>query len=187
MTSENGSAKHHLDTTTLRGDIRDAVLAEFKHLPKPWQQMNEEEQQRVITRAEDIAGELVRNAVDLVAARGLPSLAITVGKFTCEATELKGTFQAYPTDAHLLMVRNLCDRRAIFVLADPEQFMDEKAPAEPENVGTLAIPTMGPGAPSDPDALETVGRGPNAKPKRERKPPAAELPTTDTSNPPFAN
>lgn len=148
-----------LDTKTLRGDIRDAVLAEFKHLPKPWQAMNEDEQQRLITRAEDIAGELVRGAVDLVAARGLPSLPITVGKFTCEATELKGSFNAYPTDESLLKVRSLCDRRAVFVLADPDEFNGERKEAVPDTVGTLAMPktTDRPfGAPPDQPAADAA-------------------------------
>lgn len=164
MSSENGAATATplLDTKTLRGDIRDAVLTEFKHMPKQWQMMNEQEQQRAINRAEDIGRELVQRAVDLVAARGLPALAITVGKFTCEASEMKGTFEAYPSDENVLQIRHLCDRRAMFVLASPEDFKGERKPAEPENVGDLAMPKA---KESDPAAEATLGRGKNAKPK----------------------
>lgn len=168
-----------LQAETLTGDIRDMVLTEFKHQPKPWQQMNEEEQQRLIDRAEDIAGQLVQRAVNIIAERGLPSLPITVGKFTVDAGELKGVFEAYASDDNLLRIRHLAGQRAMFVLASPDAYEGEKAPAEPENVGDLAIPKTGKGAPSDPEALKKVGRG-NGK-----KPPAADLPAADVSNPPF--
>lgn len=182
--SDESTKTTELDTTTLSGDIRDAVLTEFKHLAKPWQTMTEEEQQRCIDRAEYIGRDLVRRAVDLVAMRGLPALAITVGKFTCEASEMKGTFEAYASDENLLRIRHLCDRRAMFVLADPEEYLGERKPAEPENVGDLAIPK---GPQSDPDALATLGQGSDALSKRKRngKPPVAKLPDEDTSNPPF--
>ena len=165
MGKGNGKAETSeptFDTETLRGDIRDAILTEFKQLPKPWQQMNEDEQERVITRATDIAGKVVVGAVDLVAARGLPALPISIAKFEVDGAELKGRYTAYATDENLLRIRHLADRRAMFVMADPEEYLGEKKPAETEVVGDLAMPKTGPGSPSDPKALEKIGRGADA-------------------------
>lgn len=54
-------------TRTLRGDIRDLILREYKAMSRPWQQMTESEQARLIHRANDIAGTVVRRSVDIVA------------------------------------------------------------------------------------------------------------------------
>lgn len=150
MSGKNGKATTHddseqlFDTNTLRGDIRDVVLTELKQAVKPWQQMNEDEQEHVIHRAGDIADSLVRRAVDIIAARGLDCLAITVGKFQVDAAEIKGTFEAYADDANLLAIRHLAGRRAMFVLSDPAAYLGERKPAETEVVGDLAMPKGSP-------------------------------------------
>lgn len=160
MAEGNGTAPaREFNTETLRGDIRDAVLAEFKLMPKPWQQMNEAEQERIIARASDIADKLVGGTIDIVAARGLPSLAISVAKFTVDGNEIKGTYTAYAADENLLRIRHLADRRAIFVLADPADYEGEKKPAESDVVGDLAIPKSGPGTPTDEATFAKLGRG----------------------------
>jgi len=147
-----------IDTETLRGDIRDELLREFKHLPKPWQAMNEDEQNRIISRAADIADKLVRSAVDLVAARGLPALPIEVGKFTVDGAAIKGTFECYADDESLLRIKHLANKRAMFVLASPDTYNGEKAKAETEVVGDLAIPKEAVAAEQEAN-LAKVGRG----------------------------
>lgn len=144
-----------LNTDTLRGDVRDQVLTEFKHQQKPWQAMNEEEQDRLIRRAADIADCLVRQAVDLIAARGLPALPIEVGKITVDAAACKGTFECYVDDEALLRIRHLQGSRAMFVLASPSAFNGEQSTPEPEVVGDLGMPKER----ADEDALDHVGRG----------------------------
>lgn len=144
---------------TLTSDVRDAVLAEFKHMAKPWSQMTEDEQQRVINRSQDIADKLVVAAVDLIAARGLPSLPIKVGKIVIEGSECKGAFECYADDEALLRMRHLQGSRAMFVLASPDAYDGETEQPQPDNVGDLAMPATGPGAPSDPGVEAKIGRG----------------------------
>ncbi len=144
------------NTETLRGDIRDAVLSEFKLMPKPWQQMTEDEQERMITRATDISGKVVRGAVDLIAARGLPALPISIAKFTVEGAEIKGTYTAFADDENLLRIRHLAERRAMFVMASPDEYEGERKPAETEVVGDLAMPK---GERPDEAQLAKVGQG----------------------------
>lgn len=146
-----------LNDETLRGDVRDEILREFKHMPKPWQQMTEDEQQRLIDRASDIADALVRKAVDLVAGRGLPSLPIEVGKITIDGAACKGTFECFTDDESLLRIRHLQGSRAVFVLATIDAFKGEQTKPEPEVVGDLAMPKDGERA--DEALLEKVGQG----------------------------
>lgn len=163
MTEETAT----LATDTLRGDIRDELLREFKHLPKPWQAMNEDEQSRLINRARDIADTLVRRSVDLVAARGLPALPIEVGKFTVDGAAIKGSFECYADDESLLRIKHLANKRAMFVLASPDAFNGEQQKAETDVVGDLAMPKD---TEIDPDAerpdeanLAKVGQGKSRK------------------------
>lgn len=146
-----------MESETLRGDVRDAILSEFKHIDGPWSKAPEGEQERLIRRAEDIAGKLVRGAIDLIAARGLPALPITVGKITVEGAACKGAFECYADDDNLLRIRHLQGARAMFVLASPDRFNGEQKEAETENVGDLAIPKGDERA--DQANLEQVGRG----------------------------
>lgn len=144
---------------TLRGDLRDTILAEFKASTKPWSKLSEDEQSRLMHRAADIAGKLVVDVIDIVAERGLPALPIIVGKMTVDGSACKGTFECHADDENLLRIRHLQGARAMFVLASPDRFNGEQQPAETENVGDLAMPKTGNGAPSDPDGLANVGRG----------------------------
>jgi hypothetical protein len=147
-----------LNTESLRGDIRDRILTEFKHIPNVWPKMAESEQERLISRAQDIASELVRKAVDLVAERGLPALPIEVGKITIDGGACKGMFECYADDENLLRIRHLQGSRAMFVLASPDAFNGEKKPQETDNVGDLAMP-KGDEPRADEANLEQVGQG----------------------------
>lgn len=143
-------------TRTLRGDIRDLILREFKAMSRPWQQMTETEQARLIHRANDIAGTVVRRSVDIVAEDGLPSLPVTVGKITLEGGAIKGAYECFADDENLLAIRRLQSKRAMFVLADPDEYFGQRAAAKPTNVGELAMPNGEDDDDDDPDAAETV-------------------------------
>lgn len=178
-----------LAAETLRGDIRDAILREFKLMPKPWHAMNEQEQERVIWRARDIADQLVRQAVDIVASKGLPALPIQVGKFTVDGSAIKGAYECYADDESLLRIRHIAGARAMFVLASPDAYRGEEKVAEPDVVGDLAMPKER----ADEALLGQVGRG-NGEPAPAVDPgPATDgvpadlssTPHAETADPPF--
>lgn len=157
MTEETNEFDAINKSDTLRGDVRDAILYEFKHISGPWAKAPEGEQERLIARANDIAGKLVRGAIDLIAAKGLPALPITVGKITVEGAACKGAFECFADDENLLRIRHLQGARAMFVLASPDRFNGEQKAAETENVGDLAIPKDGERA--DESNLDKLGQG----------------------------
>lgn len=126
------------EAKTLRGDIRDQILAEFKGMPKPWQQMNEAEQRRVIERASEIALMLVTRAVRIAAHEGAPHLTAEVGQFTVK-DGLKVQMAAAGTVEN---ITRLAEHRgaAVIVLVDPAKYHGERQKAQPDVVGDLRLP-----------------------------------------------
>lgn len=174
--AKNGNGKHHepeqaapesegptaiLQADTLRGDIRDQILAEFKHLPDAWQKMTEDQQACAIHRADQIAEELVAGAVAAIAPRGFSNIIASMEQFT-RKDGLKVVLKAAATVDAITKLAEHGMNAVVLVLAEPAKFMGERKPAETDNVGDLAMPKTGPGSPSDPAALEQLGRGPVA-------------------------
>lgn len=119
-----------LQDETLTGDIRDFLLSHLRDMQKPWAKMSQAEQRAKVELAEKAAENLVKTALEKIAGRGLPFMAITVGKFTCDGAEMKGTYTAYASDENLLRARHLSERRALFVLADPDLYFGERHAAK---------------------------------------------------------
>lgn len=126
-----------LNTDTLTGDIRDFLLSHIRDMQKPWAQMSQEEQKAKVALAEKAAENLVKQSLETIAGRGLPFMVISVGKFTCDGAEMKGTYTAYASDENLLRARHLSERRAVFVLCDPDLYFGERyeAKTDPDEPG----------------------------------------------------
>ncbi len=116
-----------MSVETLTGDLRDWLLGHLRNMPKPWQQLSEAEQKDRIYAAESAARDFVRKGVNLIAAHGHDKVTVDVGKFTVKDGSIKAEFVAAATDDNLLLIRHA--GRAVLVLADPEVFTGERAPA----------------------------------------------------------
>jgi hypothetical protein len=138
---ENGSDQDRLlvQAETLRGDIRDALLTELKIGEKPWQQMNETEQERVIRRAENLATDIVNRAVVLVAHEGHPHLIGKVSKFTVK-DGLKIEFGAAGLADNIVKLAQHSGHGAVLVLIEPAKYVGQRKPAETDVIGDLGIP-----------------------------------------------
>lgn len=159
MTNTNGKiVEIDLDTQTLLADVRDAILSEFKAVDKPWEKQNEKEQGRLIQRAEYVAGRLIADAVAIVADRGFSSMPAAIDQFT-RKDGIKITLKASATVEHITQLAEHGMNAVVLVLAEPSKFMGKAKPTEPDNVGDLAMPKTGPGAPSDEAAMAKLGRG----------------------------
>lgn len=159
MADTNGNVVAiEFDTKSLLADVRDAILSEFKAVDKPWEKQNESEQSRLIQRAEYIAGRLIADVVAIVADKGFSSIPASIDQFT-RKDGIKITLKASATVEHITQLAEHGMNAVVLVLAEPTKFMGKAKPKETENVGDLAMPKTGPGAPSDPAALEKIGRG----------------------------
>lgn len=142
---ENGTNGHDdlpkaivLASETLRGDVRDEILREFKAMAKPWAQMNEKEQERVIHRSADIADNLVMGALRLTAHKGNPHVVVQVSQFTVK-DDVKVTLSVAAILDNIVKLAS-AGAHAVLVLADPKQFSGEKKKPETDVVGDLAMP-----------------------------------------------
>ena len=138
---ENGQDQDRLlvQAETLRGDIRDALLTELKVGEKPWQQMNETEQERVIRRAETLASDLVNRVVTIVAHEGHPHLIGKVNKFTVK-DGLKIEFGVAGLADNIVKLAQHSGDGAVLVLIAPAKYQGHRKPAEPDVIGDLGIP-----------------------------------------------
>jgi len=127
-----------LATETLRGDIRDMLLAEWKTRPKSWQAMNESEQESVIHRLGNIARDLVNRAVTLVAHQGSPFIIGETPKFTIK-DQCKIEFVVAALPENLIKLANHRGP-AVLVLVAPNKYQGQRKPAEPDVVGDLGMP-----------------------------------------------
>lgn len=151
--------KLDLAAKSLKGDIRDALLSELKHMPKPWQQMNETQQQRLINRAENVAHDLVREAVTIAAAEGAAALVGRVSKFSATDKGLKIEFGVALNEENLVKLAKHTGA-AVLALIEPARYQGQRKPAETDVVGDLAMPKER----ADEALLDRVGRGNGAVP-----------------------
>ncbi len=149
MAEKNGKAKGNADAAhqrqelqvaTLRGDIRDQMLRLVRDLPNHWPKMTGDAQQDVITRIELMANDLVNRVVDMVSSRGCSFQLVTLGEITITPTAIKCKFTV-PRSAETAAALNArIGQTVVLVAREAEQFAGERAPAQTDNVGDLAIP-----------------------------------------------
>lgn len=145
---------------TLRGDLRDWLLDNYRRLDKPWTKLSELEQRQLICRAEDASRAAVRGALGLAVNYPFPTIAVAVGKYTGKDGTLKAEFTCPDTDDNLVRVARA--GRAVLVLVDPDEFAGERAPAraEPDQPGLA----LGEGETIDPETGEVIRAGAPGEP-----------------------
>ena len=135
---ENETGIPEFVAETLRGDVRDAVLREFKAMEKPWAQMNEKEQERLIHRAVDIAHSLTNSAIRVAAHRGFAYLVAGVKQFTV-TDEIKTVVTCSATVENITKLAKHAGEM-VCVLISPTVFFGEREKATPDVVGELKLP-----------------------------------------------
>lgn len=134
-------AKEHLDSiiesSTLLGDLRDALLDRLRAMPKPWTVMSQDEQSELIEGCTRVASHLVTEATRLIAANGFPVIAGKLVKVQVkDGMQLQIDVSRH--DRQRLTVIDSVDRPVLLVIAEPDMFMGEKAPAKPDKKPDVA-------------------------------------------------
>lgn len=120
-----------LDSSTLLGDLRDALLDRLRAMPKPWTVMSQAEQQDLIEGCTRVANHLVREATRLIAANGFPVISGKLVKAQVkDGMQLQIDVSRH--DPARLTAIDSVDRPVLLVIAEPDMFMGEKAPAKPD-------------------------------------------------------
>lgn len=124
-----------LAADTLRGDIRDVLLAIVRGMETPWSKLSERDQERRINAIDKAAQKVVRDSIRIVANQGFPHVEVLVsnkGKFAGGSMELTVAANFSVENATRLSEHGVGS--AILVLAEPGEFFGERriARAQPD-------------------------------------------------------
>lgn len=116
-----------IDSSTLLGDLRDAILDRLRTMPKPWQAMSDDEQKELMEGCERVASHLVHEAVRIIASKGFPTINGKLVKVQVkDGMQLQVDVSRH--DPQRLIVIDSVDRPVLLVVPEPDIFMGEKEP-----------------------------------------------------------
>lgn len=116
-----------IETPTLLGDVRDALLDRIRTMPKPWEQMTEEQQRETIAGCMAIADHLVSEAVRIISSQGFPTIGGKLVKAQIkDAMQLQVDVSRH--DIQRLTVIDNVGRPVLLVIAAPDMFAGERKP-----------------------------------------------------------
>lgn len=111
----------------LRNTLLNLIRSE---LPKPWQQMHQHDQERVVTRVEDMCSQAVRNVCKAIASVGKNVIAANMGALSTDAKgnpTVKISFSNVDLDNEdKLAIWGHINRPVTLVLMDPSEYVNYK-------------------------------------------------------------
>ena len=116
---------------TLTGDTRDFILDRLRHEQSkaPWHQRSEADQRDTVHQVEAHVQAMVKRAVELIAAQGRRSIRATLEQVTIK-DGIKATVSLSKFDEQRHSLVDAQGASILIVVADPEEFQGERAPAE---------------------------------------------------------
>lgn len=121
-----------IDIGTLVGDVRDGLLEVFKHRPKPWSHHSPDEQRDVATALEYVATEVVRRAVQLIAADDRPSIKAKLVSYQDKGGDVTGSLKFFEVDdAGALALRHASGKEVLLITADSTSYSGQRRNAIP--------------------------------------------------------
>lgn len=125
---------------TLRGDLRDSLLAWFKAQPKSWPFMAERDQRDLADAADRYAYEVVRKASKIIAAGERPCIVATLVEYK-EKDGVEAKLKLPSRGEVVAQLHEACGREVLLVASGAENFEGEAGPAEidPDQGGLRGI------------------------------------------------
>lgn len=127
--TDTNDALIDLTADTLRGDVRDALLGWFKATPKPWGQLNEQEQRDIADAAERFSGSLIKQACQQIATAERPCIVANLVEYK-EKDGVEAKLKLPSKGEVVAALHEACGREVLLVTSGYEEFMGEAAPAE---------------------------------------------------------
>lgn len=126
-------AEANFDDSTLVGDIRDAMLEMFKHRPKAWQSMNEDEQHEMVDFIQYGARSFVDRTIELVRGDGEKTVRAKLEKYA-DKGEITVTLKipriAASNGDVIGILHDSVGNNVMIIPASVENYAGEKAPVE---------------------------------------------------------
>lgn len=129
-----------LAADTLRGDIRDSMLAWFKAQPKSWPFMNEREQRDLAEAADRYSYQLIKQAAGIIAAGERPCIVATLVEYK-EKDGVEAKLKLASRGEVVAQLHEACGREVLLVASGAENFEGEAGPADidPDQGGLRGI------------------------------------------------
>lgn len=118
-----------LASESLRGDIRDSLLAWFKAQPKSWPFLSEGEQRDLANSADTYAGTLIKEACKIIAAEERPSIVAKLVEYK-EKDGIEAKLKFTSKGEVVAALHEACGREVLLVTSGADEFMGEAGPAE---------------------------------------------------------
>ena len=119
------------DSDVLLGDTREALLSWFKVARKTWPEMTHDEQQSLITGCDRLARHAIASVVENVTSKGFPTIVGQIMKVGIK-TAISAQIDIPKHDQRRHDFLDAVGARCVIVLAEPELFMGERKPSEPD-------------------------------------------------------
>jgi hypothetical protein len=155
---ERAEDRIELQMATLSGDIRDELIREFKTINGVWGK-TEDEQERLINRASDIADLLVDRAVSVISSRGLTFFTVKLGDVKATGKGAIDCAFSMPLHRNEHLIGGLCKRinqPVILIARDVDEFLGERHEAKADVVGDLGMPRATHGEHVNPETGEVT-------------------------------
>lgn len=123
----------NLQLETLSGDLRDAMLMQFRDVNCAWTAMSEDKQRDVANAMQLAAGELVRSAVRLLSKHEFPRCIVQLGEIKIvggDKSRIEGKVIATNISENREVLGDHVNTMVELVCVDSSEFMGERAPAE---------------------------------------------------------
>ena len=124
----------NFDDKTLVGDIRDAMLEMFKHRPKAWQSMTEDEQHEMVDFIQFGARSFVDRSIEIIRGDGEKSVRAMLEKYADKGeitVTLKISRSALADGDNIIRTLHECVGKNVMIIpASVEDYNGEKAPVE---------------------------------------------------------
>ncbi len=125
MTEEN----IELNTDTLSGDVRSAILDKFRGTDVTWSMMPEGQQRTFSHEIDELARYLVREAVNLIATDGMPSINTRCGEVKRRKDgDIEAKFNLKGDDEQRHELFDATGFPIKVIVADHERYIGERAP-----------------------------------------------------------
>ncbi len=118
-----------VESDTMFGDVRDAILDRIRNLQKPWQQMTEREQRDMVESVSIVARSLVSRAVALVSKDGRRTIEAQIESVTIK-DGVKAVLKCSKKADDIHELSECVGSLVLVVTNSAENYMGEKAPAK---------------------------------------------------------
>lgn len=125
------------ESGSLVGDIRDAIVEQYKNRPKPWSQLSEGEQRTLYSNLEHVAKLLLKKLVRVIAEEQDVSVPATLNGYSVDGNTFKLKVVANGDEETAAELFKMDGHEVVLIRADAKRFHGERKPGEvqPDQLG----------------------------------------------------